>query len=186
MQLGSRSPALLATSAMSLQDLSGGRSRLGVGVSGPQVREGWEGVELRRPVQTTRETIDIVRLVSSGERLEYDGEIYQLPRPGGSGRALRVAAPPVQRLRRGRATPCRRYAFTIGAMGSARQNFYTLEFGRLGYATEVERVQQLWLAGEREAAALRAVDAYATAEGPPDAQLATMRTVLEIVAAASA
>ena len=94
-QLGARSPALLATSAMSLQQLSGGRFRLGIGVSGPQVMEGWHGVPFRRPVQLTRETIEIVRMVSRGDRLAYPGQIYQLPRPGGPGRALRAAAPPV-------------------------------------------------------------------------------------------
>jgi F420-dependent oxidoreductase-like protein len=94
-QLGSRSPALLATSAMSLQQLSGGRFRLGIGVSGPQVMEGWHGVPFRRPVQLTRETIEIIRLVSRGDRLDYQGHLYQLPLPGGQGRALRPAAPPV-------------------------------------------------------------------------------------------
>ena len=69
-QLGSRSPALLATSALSLQSLSGGRFLLGVGVSGPRVMEGWHGVRFRKPVQTTRETIEIIRTVSRGERLD--------------------------------------------------------------------------------------------------------------------
>jgi F420-dependent oxidoreductase-like protein len=94
-QLGARSPALLATSAMSLQQLSGGRFRLGIGVSGPQVMEGWHGVPFRRPVQLTRETIEIIRMVSRGDRLAYPGQLYQLPLPGGQGRALRPAAPPV-------------------------------------------------------------------------------------------
>jgi F420-dependent oxidoreductase-like protein len=94
-QLGARSPALLATSAMSLQQLSGGRFRLGIGVSGPQVMEGWHGVPFRRPVQLTRETIEIIRMVSRGDRLAYEGQVYQLPLPGGRGRALRPAAPPV-------------------------------------------------------------------------------------------
>jgi F420-dependent oxidoreductase-like protein len=94
-QLGSRSPALLATSAMSLQQLTGGRFRLGIGVSGPQVMEGWHGVRFRRPVQTTRETIEIIAMISRGDRLEYQGQIYQLPLPGSSGRALRPATPPV-------------------------------------------------------------------------------------------
>jgi len=53
-QLGSRSPALLATSALSLQSLSHGRFHLGIGVSGPQVMEGWHGTRFRRPVQVTR------------------------------------------------------------------------------------------------------------------------------------
>ena len=70
-QLGSRSPALLATSALSLQELSGGRFLLGVGTSGPRVMEGWHGVRFRKPVETTRETIEIVRIVSRGDRLEH-------------------------------------------------------------------------------------------------------------------
>jgi F420-dependent oxidoreductase-like protein len=93
-QLGSRSPALLATSALSLQSLSSGRFRLGIGVSGPAVMEGWHGVRFRKPVQTTRETIDIVRIVSRGERLEHNGEIYQLPLPHSAGRALRPLVKP--------------------------------------------------------------------------------------------
>ncbi len=88
-QLGSRSPALLATSALSLQHLSGGRFRLGVGVSGPQVMEGWHGVRFRRPVQATRETIEIIRTVSRGERLEHPGEVYPLPLPDSAGRAIK-------------------------------------------------------------------------------------------------
>ena len=87
-QLGSRSPALLATSALSLQELSGGRFVLGVGTSGPRVMEGWHGVRFRKPVQTTRETIEIVRTVSRGERLVHDGEIYPLPLPDSNGAAL--------------------------------------------------------------------------------------------------
>ena len=69
-QLGSRSPALLATSALSLQELSDGRFLLGVGTSGPRVMEGWHGVRFRKPVETTRETIEIVRIVSRGDRLD--------------------------------------------------------------------------------------------------------------------
>ena len=87
-QLGSRSPALLATSALSLQELSGGRFVLGVGTSGPRVMEGWHGVRFRKPVQTTRETIEIVRMVSRGERLEHPGDIYPLPLPDSDGAAL--------------------------------------------------------------------------------------------------
>ena len=93
-QLGSRSPALLATSALGLQSLSGGRFTLGVGVSGPQVMEGWHGVRFHKPVQTTRETIEIIRTVSRGERLAHEGEIYPLPLPGGEGRALRPLVAP--------------------------------------------------------------------------------------------
>lgn len=87
-QLGSRSPAMLATSALSLQELSDGRFVLGVGTSGPRVMEGWHGVRFRKPVETTRETIEIIRIVSRGERLEHHGEIYPLPLPDSDGVAL--------------------------------------------------------------------------------------------------
>lgn len=93
-QLGSRSPALLATSALSLQKLSGGRFILGVGTSGPRVMEGWHGVRFRKPVQTTRETIEIIRTVSRGERLEHAGEIYPLPLPDSRGAALKPMVRP--------------------------------------------------------------------------------------------
>src|SRR5689334_12291838 len=93
-QLGSRSPALLATSALSLQELSGGRFLLGVGTSGPRVMEGWHGVPFRKPVETTRETIEIVRIVSRGDRLEHPGEIYPLPLPDSSGAALKPMVRP--------------------------------------------------------------------------------------------
>lgn len=93
-QLGARTPAMLAMSAMTLQALSGGRFVLGVGTSGPQVMEGWHGVRFDRPVRRTRETIEIVRKVAAGERLDHDGELYRLPLPGGEGRALRSALPP--------------------------------------------------------------------------------------------
>lgn len=93
-QLGSRSPALLATSALSLQELSAGRFILGIGTSGPRVMEGWHGVRFRKPVQTTRETIEIVRLISRGERLEHAGEIYPLPLPDSRGAALKPLVRP--------------------------------------------------------------------------------------------
>ncbi len=93
-QLGARSPAMLAMSAMSLQLLSGGRFRLGVGTSGPQVMEGWHGVRFGKPLAATRETIEVIRAVTAGQRLSLDGEVYQLPLPGGPGRALRSMLPP--------------------------------------------------------------------------------------------
>ncbi len=78
-QLGARTPTMLAMSALSLQALSGGRFVLGVGTSGPQVMEGWHGVRFDKPVQRTRETIEIIRAITAGERLEYHGQIYRAP-----------------------------------------------------------------------------------------------------------
>ena len=95
-QLGARSPAMLAMSAMSLQLLSDGRFRLGIGTSGPQVMEGWHGVRFDSPLAMTRETIEIVRAVAAGDRLRHDGRVYQLPLPGGRGRALRSLLPPAR------------------------------------------------------------------------------------------
>jgi F420-dependent oxidoreductase-like protein len=91
-QLGARTPAMLAMSAMSLQHISAGRFALGIGTSGPQVMEGWHGVPFSRPVRRTRETIEIIRMITAGERLAYSGEVYQLPLPGGEGVAIRSRA----------------------------------------------------------------------------------------------
>lgn len=94
MQAGTRTPALVAMTAMSLASLSGDRFLLGLGASGPQVIEGWHGIPFKRPVQRMREIIEIVRLAAGGERLTYAGEVYELPRPGGEGKALRSGVPP--------------------------------------------------------------------------------------------
>jgi len=95
-QLGARTPAMLAMSAMSMQALSGGRFLLGLGTSGPQVMEGWHGVRFSSPLGMTRETMEILRTVTAGERLEHDGAVYPLPLPDSSGRAIRSMAPPTQ------------------------------------------------------------------------------------------
>lgn len=94
-QLGARSPAMLAMSALAMQRLSDGRFVLGLGTSGPQVMEGWHGVRFDKPLTRTRETIEIVRTAMSGERLTHEGTVYQLPLPDGQGRAIRspVASP---------------------------------------------------------------------------------------------
>ena len=91
-QIGARTPAMLAMNAMGVQAISDGRMLLGVGTSGPQVMEGWHGVEFSRPVQRTRETIEIVRRIVSRERLEYDGEVYRLPLPDSAGVPIRTVA----------------------------------------------------------------------------------------------
>lgn len=93
-QAGTRTPALIAMTAMSLAAMSNGRFVLGLGVSGPQVIEGWHGLRFDRPVLRMRETVEIVRRAIRGERLEYHGQVYELPLPGGEGKALRSAARP--------------------------------------------------------------------------------------------
>ena len=94
LQAGTRTPALIAMTAMSLSAMSSGRLNLGLGVSGPQVIEGWHGIRFDRPLTRMRETIEIVRRAVRGERVEYKGQVYQLPLPGGEGKALRSSAKP--------------------------------------------------------------------------------------------
>ncbi len=94
LQVGTRTPALTAMTAMSLASLSGDRFLLGLGVSGPQVIEGWHGVRFARPLQRLRETVEIVRKVTRGERLVYHGEVYHVPLPEGEGKALTSSVPP--------------------------------------------------------------------------------------------
>lgn len=72
-----RSPALLGQTALSLHAVSGGRNRLGLGVSSPALVERWHGMQFERPLRRLRETIEIIRQVYSGERLDYQGEIFE-------------------------------------------------------------------------------------------------------------
>jgi len=83
MQMPARTPALTAMTAMSLDVLSGGRFRLGLGPSGPQVIEGWHGVPYGRPLTRTREYVSIVRQIFAREApLEHKGFHYQIPYTG--------------------------------------------------------------------------------------------------------
>ena len=74
----SRSPALIAQTVAALDEIAAGRVILGLGTSGPIVIENWHGVPFERPLRRTREYIDIIRLILSGERVNYQGEIFQL------------------------------------------------------------------------------------------------------------
>jgi F420-dependent oxidoreductase-like protein len=94
MQIPARTPAMTAMTAMTLDALSGGRFRLGLGVSGPQVVEGWHGQAFGRPLAKTREYVEIVRTVLRRDKpLEFRGEYYQIPYTGadatGLGKPLR-------------------------------------------------------------------------------------------------
>src|SRR5207302_2650118 len=83
MQMPARTPAMTAMTAMTLNALSGGRFVLGIGPSGPQVVEGWHGVAYGKPLQRTREYIEIVRkVIARAEPLTFTGEHYQIPYRG--------------------------------------------------------------------------------------------------------
>ena len=95
-QIPARTPAMTAMTAATLDSLSGGRFRLGLGVSGPQVSEGWHGVRFDKPLGRTREYAEIVRQALRRERVRFEGEHYVLPLPGGPGKALQLTVHPVR------------------------------------------------------------------------------------------
>ncbi len=99
LQVGTRTPSLVAMTAMTLDSMSGGRFMLGLGTSGPQVIEGWHGIPFVQPLRRTREIIEICRRIFNGETLTYEGKLYTLPLPGGEGKALRSGAPPTPNLK---------------------------------------------------------------------------------------
>ncbi len=215
----SRSPALIAQSAASLDRASGGRFILGLGTSGPQVVQGWHGMPFERGVRRLRETVEIVRLALSRERLVYRGEVFRIE--GG----LKLLAHPLRSripvylatltptgmalageladgwlpaffsprhfdavmrpdLEKGAAAAGRMLAdlriclylpacvtddraagrdavrpqlgLYVGGMGSRQKNYYNALFKRYGFEAEARRVQDLFLAGQRQDA-IRAV-----------------------------
>jgi F420-dependent oxidoreductase-like protein len=228
MQIPARTPASAAMTAIGLDALSGGRFILGLGSSGPQVAEGWHGVNYDKPLTRTREYVGIIRrILAREEPLQYEGYHYQLPLTGlnttGLGKPLKsVAHPNAQQpiflasispgglrlaaeiaegvllsfldpddtheivdrhLADGFAKEgarCTREDFTVctfvnvivnddadavkamlksvlarqlGGMGSKSKNFYAEFAKRMGYEEEVERIQTLYLAGDKEEAA---------------------------------
>ena len=85
-QLSARTPTAMAMAALTLDHLSGGRFVLGLGVSGPQVVEGWYGQPFPKPLARTREYVSIVRQVLARQApVTSDGPHYPLPYPGGIG-----------------------------------------------------------------------------------------------------
>lgn len=85
-QIDARTPANAAMTAMTLDALSGGRLHLGIGVSGPQIVEGWYGRPFPGPLARTREYIEVLRAIWAREGpVRHQGEFYPLPHPGGTG-----------------------------------------------------------------------------------------------------
>jgi F420-dependent oxidoreductase-like protein len=231
LQMPARTPASTAMTALTLDQLSGGRLLLGLGSSGPQVVEGWHGVPFTAPLARTREYVAIVRAaVARQAPLRHDGRYYQVPyrRPDGStAQPLKASVHPVrdripiylasngpravslaaeiadgwlpafyspeqpevyaESLAAGSAArdpelgpldlvatvhlavgddlaACRdvirpAFALYLGGMGTRETNFYTAIAGRLGYEAEARAVQDLYLGGNRNAAAAAVPDA---------------------------
>ena len=225
-QISARTPVATAMTALTLDRLSGGRMILGLGVSGPQVVEGWYGVPFPKPLARTREYVQVLRDVWRREGpVTNDGEHYPLPYPGGTGlgkplkanchplrpdipvflgaeglknvalaaeiadgwlpiffdveRAPAVYADALAGAREGFEIACPvtvvvdddvqkaldwvklTMSFYIGGMGAKNQNFHLDVVARFGYEEEARRVQELFLAGDRDAAAKAVPDELA-------------------------
>ena len=102
MQIPGRTPAMTAMTAVTLDKLSNGRFRLGLGVSGPQVVEGWHGVEYGKPLLKTREYISIIRDIFKRDgKTTFEGEYYTLPYIGKNstnlGKPLKLIEAPLRK-----------------------------------------------------------------------------------------
>jgi F420-dependent oxidoreductase-like protein len=226
MQMSARTPAATAMAAITMDHLSGGRFILGMGVSGPQVVEGWYGQEFGKPLTRTREYVAIVRAILARKGpVEFSGEYYKLPHPGGTGlgKALKSTVHPLRAdvpivlaaegpknvalaaeicdgwisffysprhdahyraslaegfAREGARRTAADYeifglvpiivgadvdacadavrpflALYMGGMGARGRNFHFDVFARMGYEETATRVQDLYLAGDKPAAA---------------------------------
>lgn len=99
MQIPARQPTTTASAISTIDQLSAGRAILGLGLSGPQVSEGWYGVPFVSPLGRTREYIEIVRMALAHQKVEYHGKFWQLPVRDaglGLGKPLRMIGGPVQ------------------------------------------------------------------------------------------
>jgi F420-dependent oxidoreductase-like protein len=245
-QISARPPTTTAMSALTLDHLSGGRLILGLGVSGPQVVEGWYGQPFGKPLARTREYVDVIRQVlARDDRVTSPGPHYPLPYAGpgalGLGKALKSITHPLRRdlpiwlgaegprnvalaaeiadgwlpiyysprasgmyrtwLAEGFARPGARrrpdefeiasncqvvvtddvegavmamkpmLALYIGGMGAKDMNFHKEVFARMGYEGEVDKIQDLYLAGKRDDAVAAVPDQLVhdiSLIGPPD------------------
>ena len=217
MQISARTPASAAMHAVALDYLSQGRLILGIGVSGPQVVEGWYGQPYPKPLARTKEWIEIFRkIVARREPVAFDGEHYQLPLQGGTGlgKPLKLILHPAREhiplylgaegpknvrlgvehcdgwipmflspyrmmevykdamarrakgfeiaavvpvivdddLDRAMAAVKRDVGFYVGGMGAKSFNVHKDHVSRLGFGAEAERIQELFLSGQRDQA----------------------------------
>src|SRR3990172_5184860 len=189
MQMPARTPAMTAMTAATLSELSGGRFLLGLGMSGPQVVEGWHGRPYGKPLRVTREYVEIVRTALGREaKLRFAGENADgwLPFWYSPYRGAEVFAPALAAGFEASGDPGKRARFDIlptvpavitddvdqarwgvrpllalyvGGMGARGNNFYFDLVCRYGYEEAATKVQDLYLAGKREEAMAARPDA---------------------------
>ncbi len=223
MQISARTPASAAMTAATIDHLSGGRLILGLGVSGPQVVEGWYGQPFGKPLARTREYIEIVRtMLRREDPVTYDGSHYPLPYPHGTGlgKPLKMTVHPLRNkipiflgaegprnvqmateiadgwlpifyspyrhdmyegitFPKGFEIACPvtvivnddveaslsfvklSLSFYIGGMGAKDRNFHLDVVGRMGFAEDAAKIQDLFMSGKRDEAAAAVPDALA-------------------------
>jgi len=235
-QLSARTPAATAMAALTLDHMSGGRMILGLGVSGPQVVEGWYGQPFSKPLARTREYVSIVRQVLRREQpVRSDGPHYPLPYRGpgswGLGKPLRSITHPLRAdlpiflgaegpknvalaaeiadgwlplyyspfrpevyaqslaaakpgfeiavgitvnvtddIAAGLAPVKAMLGFYIGGMGAKDRNFHKELMARMGFEAEAEKIQELFMQGDRGGAIAAVPEAFAdeiSLVGPP-------------------
>jgi F420-dependent oxidoreductase-like protein len=165
----SRTPAAIAGMAASLWSLTEGRFRLGLGVSGPAVVEGWHGVPYDRPLARTRDTVAIIRQVLAGGSVSHHGETVSAPLAG-SGRA------PLTFARRTESTPVPIY---LAALGPANQRL-TAEIGDGWTPTPYSPDHHQAFAGPLEDETMRSGRSVVLAPVAPVAVGADRRTLHEL------
>src|SRR5713101_220295 len=168
LQISARTPACVAMTAATIDHLSGGRLILGVGVSGPQVVEGWYGQSLKLIMKPLRADIPIYLAAEGPKNVAMATEIadgwlplyYSPYRPEVYAESLRNMKPGFQvacpvtvnvndDLQLALAPVKWMLAFYIGGMGAKQKNFHADLVRRMGYADAADKVQQLFLEGKR-------------------------------------
>jgi F420-dependent oxidoreductase-like protein len=96
LQMPARRPVAAAMTAATIDQLSGGRFRLGLGFSGPQLVEGWHGLRFDRPLAHARDYVAVVRMALAGQPVRYHGPTLTVPLPDSEGREMALAVAPVQ------------------------------------------------------------------------------------------
>ncbi len=236
-QMAARTPTATAMHAVTLDHLSNGRLVLGLGVSGPQVVEGWYGRPSNRPLARTREYVEVLRRAfAREEHLRFDGDFHQHPFTGegaeGLGKPLKIMTHPLRAdlpiylgaegpknvtqtaeiadgwlplyyspyrpevyadqiadrpdhfgisvsvsctvtddVEAGLLPVKGALGFYVGGMGAKGQNFHTRLMARMGFESEAERIQDLFLEGRREEAVMAVPSEFAdeiSLVGPPE------------------
>ncbi|MBA2310971.1 MAG: LLM class flavin-dependent oxidoreductase [Pseudonocardiales bacterium] len=96
LQMPARRPVAAAMTAATIDQISGGRFRLGLGTSGPQLVEGWHGLSFDRPLLHARDYVAVTRMALEGKPVRHSGPTLTVPRPNSEGKELKLAVSPVQ------------------------------------------------------------------------------------------